>query len=117
MGAERARRGGGQAPPGHGHAIRPGVPRWPATIALLALGTIYLVLSDRYVVGPRWLVLAVVVALLIPLYVSRRRGYDRATHLLARLVIALMTLAVAASAVLLLVVLAASPVRRRYAAR
>ncbi len=80
-----------------------GVPRWPATIAVLFVGVLYLAISDRYSVGPSWLVLAAAGALLIPLWTARARGRHRLTHFLSRAVIGMQTLAVAGSAILLLV--------------
>lgn len=79
-----------------------GVARWPATLALLVIGGIYFVLSTRYTVGPRWSVLAVVVILLIPFWVSRYRSSERMTRAVALLLIGLLTIAVATSAFLLL---------------
>lgn len=78
-----------------------GVPRWPATVAVLAFGGIFLALSGRYRVGPPWLVLAVVAVLIALVWMTRLRGYHRLTRLLAQLATALITLAVASSAALL----------------
>jgi len=39
------------------------VARWPATVAVLLVGDLYLFISGRYAVGPAWLVLAVGLAL------------------------------------------------------
>ncbi len=91
-----------------GHALQPhvrhgGMPRWPALAALLIIGAIYLVLSDRYRIGPPWLVLAVGVVLLIPRLISFVRGHRRVARALALVSVAMLTLAVASSAVLLLV--------------
>jgi hypothetical protein len=52
-------------------------PRWPAFVALVADAMIYLALPERLSVGPRWLLLAIVFLLLIPITHSYRRGrYD-----------------------------------------
>jgi hypothetical protein len=52
-------------------------PRWPAFVALIADGFIYLALPDRLSVGPRWLLLAIVFVLLVPIVHSyRRKRYD-----------------------------------------
>ncbi len=80
-----------------------GMPRWPAIVAILALGVLYVFVSDRYQLGPSWLVLAVSAALLIPLSIARYRGHQRTTHLLSRLTLAALTVAVIASATLLVV--------------
>jgi uncharacterized membrane protein len=80
-----------------------GVPRWPATVAILLVGGLYLVISDAYSVGPPWLALAGALALLSPLWTARARGHHRVAHRLGRAAIAAQTLAVAGSAILLLV--------------
>lgn len=79
------------------------IPRWPALIAIVALGLLFLFLPERYTVGPRWTVLVIMLILLVPLIGSRRLGYHRMTHFLALGVPLLLTLAVASSALLLLI--------------
>ncbi|MGI8554606.1 MAG: hypothetical protein ACR2PL_28010 [Dehalococcoidia bacterium] len=78
-----------------------GVPHWPAAITLLAIGLGYLLVPDRLRIGPSWLLLAAVIVLLIPLFLARWRGYHDLTHWLGRSATALVTLAVAISAVFL----------------
>ena len=78
-----------------------GVARWPATIAVLTISAIFFFISSRYTVGPRWAVLSVTAALLIPLWVTRSRGLHLWTHGIALALNALLTLAVASSAILL----------------
>ncbi len=80
-----------------------GVPRWPGVIAALVVGALYLLISDRYAVGPPWLVLVVAAALLAPLTLARLRGAHELAHFLARALNSVLTLAVAGSAALLLV--------------
>ncbi len=84
-------------------ASEPEVARWPATVAVLLVGGLYLFISGRYAVGPSWLVLAVGVALVVPFWVARRGGRHDLTHRLALGVNGLLTLAVAASAALLII--------------
>lgn len=79
-----------------------GVERWPATIAVLAVGAIFFFISSKYTVGPRWVVLAVTAVLLIPLWVTRARGLHVWTHGIALALNGVLTLAVASSAILLL---------------
>jgi len=81
----------------------PGVARWPATIAILVVGGLYLLISDRYSVGPPWLVLVLGVVLLVPRWAARRAGRYALSHRFSLAANGLLTLAVAASAVLLLV--------------
>ena len=57
-------------------------PRWPALVAMLAAGGVYLGLPEPFTVGPSWLLLAVVVILMIPLVVSYRRGHHNVARLL-----------------------------------
>ncbi len=49
-------------------------PRWPAVIAVLAVGGLYAALPDPLTFGPRWLFPSVVLALLIPSIVSHHTG-------------------------------------------
>ena len=79
-----------------------GVPRWPATIAILMVGCVFFFVSSKYTVGPRGGVLALIAALLIPLWVLRSRGMHWWTHALALALNVILTLAVASSAALLL---------------
>ena len=78
-----------------------GVPRWPAAVALLAVGALYAVLSEALSIGPRVFLLAFVAVLLVPLTTAHLRG----SHLLARRislgVIGFVTVAVVVSTVLL----------------
>ncbi len=83
-------------------ASEPEVARWPATVAVLLVGGLYLFISGRYAVGPSWLVLAVGVALVVPFWVARRGGRHDLTHRLALAVNGFLTIAVAASATLLI---------------
>lgn len=49
--------------------------RWPASLALMLCGLVYLVLPEALVVGPRWLVPALVALPLIPLNLGSRRRH------------------------------------------
>ena len=52
-------------------------PRWPAIVAMLADGLIYLALPDRLAFGPAWGLLAILFVLLIPIIFTYRLGrYD-----------------------------------------
>lgn len=98
---EHAPRPSPLAPHPHG----PGVPRWPATIALIVLGTIFFLISARYPLGPRWSVPAVIAVLLVFVWITRWRGLHHLTGKIVKLLLALMTLAVIASATLLVVLI------------
>jgi uncharacterized membrane protein len=49
-------------------------PRWPAFVAMLAAGGVYLSLPERLSVGPGWGLLALILVLMVPIAVSNRRG-------------------------------------------
>ena len=80
-----------------------GLPRWPAAIALLAIGALYAVFSEDLRVLPPFMFLVFVVMLLVPLLYTHRRGLHVASHLLGLSLVTLATLAIAASVVLLAV--------------
>lgn len=75
-----------------------GVPHWPAALAFLAIGGIYLLLADRYSLGPQWLLPAIIVALQLLIIPTRLRGQLRMTRTLALGLLAAVTGAVEASA-------------------
>lgn len=58
-------------------------PRWPVVVALLAAGSMYLGLPQELSVGPRWLLLVIVLVLLVPLTITHRSGRYRLNHVLA----------------------------------
>ncbi|MDA8207789.1 MAG: hypothetical protein M0Z92_02225 [Actinomycetota bacterium] len=75
-------------------------PRWPASIAILASIGLYVVLPQRLILGPRWLIPALELGLLIPLTLSSPFRDDTETKVLRYLaigVIGLLNLANAAS--------------------
>lgn len=78
-----------------------GVPRWPATVALLAVGGLLALVSDRLTVGPSWLPLVVVIVLAVPLTFASRRGHHVWRRRMAFVGLGTITLAVATSAALL----------------
>ena len=77
-------------------------PRWPALVAMLAAGCVYLALPEPLSVGPSWLLLAVVLILLVPLTVSYRRGNHGVARLLTFVANGAITLAMIASLVFLI---------------
>lgn len=77
-------------------------PRWPAFVAMLAAGGVYLGLPEPFTVGPSWLLLAVVAILLIPIAVSHRRGHYNVTRILTFGANGVITLAMIASLVVLI---------------
>jgi hypothetical protein len=77
-------------------------PRWPALIAILAVGGLYLALPATLTIGPRWLFPGLVVALLIPTVISHRTGKHNLNKLFGFTVTAVVTAAMIASLVLLI---------------
>ncbi len=82
-------------------------PRWPAGIAVIAVGGLYLALPPFLIVGPRWLFPAIVVILLIPTVITHRAGKHHLNKILGFAVTGLVTLAMVASVVLLIAALPA----------
>ncbi len=67
-----------------------GESRWPATIALLVALVIQAVLPDRLTIGPRYVIPALEVALLVPLMIANPRRLDRASRDMQTLSVALI---------------------------
>lgn len=67
-------------------------PRWPGALALLAVGGLRLALPASLSVGPDWMLLAVIVALLILIGVTRRMGKRHAGRILGYVATAVVTL-------------------------
>jgi uncharacterized membrane protein len=67
-------------------------PRWPAVMALLAVGGLRFALPDALSLGPRWLLLAVVTVLLVPTITAHLRGNNRLNLVLGHVVTAVVTL-------------------------
>jgi hypothetical protein len=66
-------------------------PRWPAVLALLAVGGLRLALPESLSAGPDWLIIAVVGLLLIPIVWSRWRGLDNLNKILGYIVTSVVT--------------------------
>lgn len=67
-------------------------PRWPAMLALLAVGGLRLALPESLSLGPGWLLITVVVVLLIPTALARRRGLDNLNKILGYVLTSIVTL-------------------------
>jgi hypothetical protein len=66
-------------------------PRWPAMLALVAVGGLRLALPESLSVGPDWLLIVVVIVLLIPTAWSRLRGLHLLNQVLGYLVASIVT--------------------------
>src|SRR5216683_5391044 len=78
-------------------------PRWPALIAMLAVAGIFYALPPALKVGPDWLMLVVVVLLVTPGTLLRRRGRYLPAQIFGYAALGTVTLAMIASLVLLVV--------------
>ena len=76
-------------------------PRWPAAIALLAVGCLWLALPQRLSVGPRWLLLVIVFALFLPIVFTHRRGHHTLNRILTLAANGVITLAMIVSLIFL----------------
>lgn len=82
-------------------------PRWPAGIAVMAVGGLYLALPSFLIIGPRWAFPAVVVTLLVPTVITHQVGKHHLNRILGFAVTALVTLGMIASVILLIAALPA----------
>ena len=78
-------------------------PRWPAFIAILAVGGLYTALPPYLIVGPRWLFLALVAVLLIPTVISHLKDHHLLNRVLGFTTSGVITLGMIASVALLIV--------------
>jgi hypothetical protein len=80
---------------------RASAPWWPAALALIVLGIIYTLVSDRLTVGPSWAVLAVGIVTVLSARLLRWRGLVSATRWVAIGSLLVITAALTASAAFL----------------
>ena len=80
-------------------------PRWLALIAMLATGLVYGALPSNLSVGPRWLLLAVIAAVVVPALISHRVGHHMADKMLGYLASGILTTAMIWSLALLIAAL------------
>lgn len=76
-------------------------PRWPAFVAILAVGGLYAALPDALTMGPSWLYPAVVVSLLVPTIIAHHTGRHRLNTILGYAVDTVLTTGMIASVYLL----------------
>ena len=67
-------------------------PRWPAMLALLAVGGLRLALPESLSVGPDWLLITLVAVLIIPTVWARQRGLDNLNKVLGYVLTSIVTL-------------------------
>jgi hypothetical protein len=66
-------------------------PRWPAVLALVAIGAVDYTIPAPLTLGPRWLVLLLVAALTLPALVSYRIGYWKVSKALGYVATSVVT--------------------------
>lgn len=76
-------------------------PRWPSFVAMLAAASVDLALPEPLSVGPSWLLLAITVALLIPIVIATLKRHHQVMRLLSLVANGIITVAMIASLVLL----------------
>ena len=76
-------------------------PRWPAFIAIIAVGGLYTALPDALTLGPRWIFPSVVAALLVPTIISHHTGRQRLNAIFGFAVDGVLTLGLIISLILL----------------
>jgi uncharacterized membrane protein len=84
-------------------------PRWPAAIAILAVGGLYAALPHYLIVGPSWLFPALVILLLVPTVITHRTGHHNINRWFGIAVTVVVTIGMIVSVVLLILAL---PARR-----
>jgi hypothetical protein len=67
-------------------------PRWPAMVALLAVGGLRLALPESLSVGPGWLLIALVAILMVPTVWARRRRLDHLNKVLGYVLTSIVTI-------------------------
>ncbi len=77
-------------------------PRWPAFVAVIAVGGLYTALPDALTMGPRWLFPSAVLALLVPTIVSHHAGKHRVNAIFGFAVDAVLTVGLIISVILLI---------------
>jgi hypothetical protein len=80
-------------------------PRWQALLALLAVAGMYFALPEELVIGPKWLVPAIITILIAPTIVAHRTGRHSLNHLLGIANNSVITAALIGSVVLLIATL------------
>jgi hypothetical protein len=80
---------------------RPPEPRWPAFVAGVGVGSLYYAIPEQLTYGPGWLLLVVTVLLLTPAVFFHRAGRHRLNEIFGYSSLAVITLALISSLVLL----------------
>jgi hypothetical protein len=73
------------------------VPHWPAIVATVAVAALYLGLPESLSVGPRWLLLAIVLFLLIPISIAHYNKHMALVRILTLIANGIITASMVAS--------------------
>jgi hypothetical protein len=82
--------------------IRQSEPRWPAIVAAVGTGILFYAMPEALTVGPRWLLLILVVIMMIPTVITHRVGLTDWNERFAYLGLGITTLALISSLALLI---------------
>ncbi len=77
-------------------------PRWPAALAVLAVGGLQYSLPSTLSPGPDWLLLVIVAVLLVPTMILHRIGRHDIDRILSHVIMGIMTIALIVSLILLI---------------
>jgi uncharacterized membrane protein len=77
-------------------------PRWPAWIAILAVGLLYTALPPYLIIGPRWLFLVIVLLLLLPIIITHFRDHHLLNRVFGLSVTSVVTLGLVVSVFMLI---------------
>jgi hypothetical protein len=80
-------------------------PRWQVILAVLAVAAIYVALPKELIIGPPWLLPALVLVLLVPTVFAHRTGRHSLNHVLGIVICAIITFGLIASVILLVTTL------------
>ena len=91
------------APPSGMGGTTKAEPRWPAVLAILAVGGLHSLLPQPLRLGPDWLLIVAVSVLLVPAMVAHRTGRAELNHVLVHIVLGIVTFSMVWSLTLLIV--------------
>ena len=77
-------------------------PRWLVLIAVLVAGGLYAAIAPELAIGPRWLLLVIIIALSLPALISHHTGYHKANTILGYLSEGILTVFLVCSVGLLI---------------
>src|SRR3954466_4241787 len=77
-------------------------PRWPSLAASLAIGVLFYLMPEPLTVGPRWLPMVLIAAMLIPATLFHHTGRHDLNDFFGYLGLAVITLALASSLALII---------------